>query len=69
MSWVDNLVGCIVLAAVFVWGSGGAMLHSKSPFLVTVAAAKMNAPVLSLVARSAVQLARLPHDLDVGAHH
>ncbi len=52
MSWVGNLVGCIALAAVFVWGGGGAMLHSKSQFLMTVAAAKMNAPVLSLLARA-----------------
>src|SRR5665213_3181924 len=33
MSWIGNLAGCIVLAAVFVWGGGGAMLHSKSQFL------------------------------------
>ena len=52
MSWVGNLVGCAALAVLFVWGGGGAMLHSKSMFLMTVASAKMNAPVLSLVARA-----------------
>jgi nitrite transporter NirC len=52
MSWIGNLAGCIVLAAIFVWGGGGAMLHSKSMFLMTAASAKMNAPVLSLVARA-----------------
>ncbi|HVA12897.1 MAG TPA: formate/nitrite transporter family protein, partial [Stellaceae bacterium] len=52
MSWVGNLVGCAVLALVFVWGGGVAMLHSKSQFLMVAASAKMNAPVLSLVARA-----------------
>jgi nitrite transporter len=52
MSWIGNLVGCIALAALFVWGGGGAMLHSKSMFLMSVASAKMNAPVLSLLARA-----------------
>jgi nitrite transporter NirC len=52
MSWIGNLVGCLVLALVFVWGGGGAMLHSKSQFIMTVASAKMNAPVLSLIARA-----------------
>ncbi|HEX3972559.1 MAG TPA: nitrite transporter NirC [Stellaceae bacterium] len=52
MSWIGNLAGCIVLALVFVWGGGGAMLHSKSQFLMAVATAKENAPILSLVARA-----------------
>jgi nitrite transporter len=52
MSWIGNLAGCVVLAAIFVWGGGGAMLHSKSMFLMSVASAKMNAPVLSLLARA-----------------
>jgi len=52
MSWAGNLIGCAVLAALFIAGGGGAMLHSKSNFLMTVAAAKMNAPVLSLFARA-----------------
>ena len=41
MSWIGNLVGCFVLALVFVWGGGGAMLHSKSQFIMTAAAAKI----------------------------
>jgi nitrite transporter NirC len=52
MSWLGNLAGCAVLALIFVAGGGGAMLHSKSLFVMTAAAAKMNAPVLSLVARA-----------------
>jgi nitrite transporter len=52
MSWVGNLGGCAVLAVVFVLGGGGGMLHSKSMFVMTVAAAKMNAPVIALLARA-----------------
>jgi nitrite transporter NirC len=52
MSWIGNLVGCAALAIVFVWGGGGAMLHSKSQFLMTAASAKMNAPVIALIARA-----------------
>jgi nitrite transporter NirC len=52
VSWIGNLAGCIALALVFVWGGGGAMLHSKSQWLMTVATAKETAPVLSLVARA-----------------
>src|SRR5256885_194794 len=33
MTWTGNLVGCAVLAVIFVAGGGGAMLHSKSQFL------------------------------------
>ena len=52
MTWLGNLAGCAALAALFVAGGGGAMLGSKSQFLFTVAAAKMNAPALSLFARA-----------------
>jgi nitrite transporter NirC len=52
MSWLGNLAGCAVLAALFVAGGGGAMLHSKSNFIMTVATAKMTAPALSLFARA-----------------
>src|SRR5580704_18506746 len=41
-SWLGNLVGAAALAALFVLGGGGGVLHSKSGFLLTVAAAKMN---------------------------
>src|SRR5947208_5787659 len=43
LTWLGNLVGCAVLAVLFVAGGGGAALNSKSQFLFTVAAAKMNA--------------------------
>ncbi|HKW52183.1 MAG TPA: nitrite transporter NirC [Stellaceae bacterium] len=52
MSWLGNLVGAGLLAALFVLGGGGAVLHSKSGFLMTVAAAKMSAPPLALFARA-----------------
>ena len=52
MTWLGNLVGCAALAALFIAGGGGAMLGSKSQFLFTVAATKMNAPALSLFARA-----------------
>src|SRR5690349_823503 len=53
-SWAGNLVGCGCLAALFVAGGGGPALlglGGKAPLIVTVAAAKMNAPALELVAR------------------
>jgi nitrite transporter NirC len=52
VSWLGNLVGAGLLAALFVAGGGGAVLHSKSGFLMTVAAAKMSAPPLALLARA-----------------
>lgn len=52
MSWLGNLVGAALLAVLFVAGGGGAVLHSKSGFLLTVAAAKMSAPSLALFARA-----------------
>jgi nitrite transporter len=51
-SWLGNLAGCAVLAALFVAGGGGAMLHSKSNFIMAAATAKMTAPALSLFARA-----------------
>ena len=53
-SWLGNLVGAALLAFVFVTGGGGAVLHSKSGFLMTVAAAKMSAPALALFCRAAL---------------
>jgi len=52
MSWLGNLAGSAFLAWLFVAGGGGAVLHSKSGLLMTVAAAKMNAPALALFARA-----------------
>src|SRR5438067_9993994 len=54
-SWAGNLLGCTILAALFVAGGGGPALlglASKSPLIVNVAAAKMNAPAFELVARA-----------------
>ena len=54
-SWGGNLVGCVLLAALFVAGGGGPALlaaSGKAPLLVNVAAAKMNAPAFELVARA-----------------
>jgi nitrite transporter NirC len=51
-SWLGNLAGCAVLAVLFVAGGGGAMLHAKSNFIMSVATAKMTAPELSLFARA-----------------
>src|SRR5438105_576984 len=50
-SWAGNLAGCVVLAAIFVAGGGGIALAGKTPLIVNVAVAKMNAPALELVAR------------------
>ncbi len=55
MSWAGNLLGCAILAMLFVAGGGGPALlglAGKSPLIVTVAAAKMNAPALELLARA-----------------
>jgi len=52
MSWLGNLVGAGLLAALFVAGGGGGVLHSKSGWLITVAAAKMNAPATALFFRA-----------------
>ena len=55
MTWAGNLIGCALLAALFVAGGGGPALlglGGKAPLIVTVAAAKMNAPALELVARA-----------------
>jgi nitrite transporter NirC len=51
-SWLGNLVGAGLLALLFVAGGGGAVLHSRSGLLLTVAAAKMGAPAGALVARA-----------------
>src|SRR5665213_3196656 len=51
-SWLGNLVGSAILAGLFVIGGGGAVLHSKSQFLMSVATAKMTAPEISLLARA-----------------
>ena len=55
LSWGGNLIGCVILAALFVAGGGGPALlglGGKAPLIVTIAAAKMNAPAIELVARA-----------------
>ena len=52
VSWLGNLVGAALLAWLFVLGGGGLVLHSKSGLLMSVAAAKMNAPALALFCRA-----------------
>jgi len=52
ISWLGNLVGAGLLALLFVAGGGGAVLHSKSGLLLSVAAAKMTAPAGALFARA-----------------
>ncbi len=51
-TWAGNLLGCIVLAALFVIGGGGAVLSEGATLLHTVAAKKMSAPASELVARA-----------------
>jgi nitrite transporter NirC len=55
MSWAGNLLGCALLAMLFVAGGGGPALlglGGKAPLIVTVASAKMNAPAIELIARA-----------------
>jgi nitrite transporter NirC len=55
MSWGGNLLGAALLAGLFVAGGGGPALlglGGKAPLIVAVAAAKMNAPALPLIARA-----------------
>src|SRR5260370_35075602 len=55
VTWAGNLLGCAILAMLFVAGGGGPALlglAGKSPLIVNVAAANMNAPPRELVARA-----------------
>ncbi|MGO9132994.1 MAG: nitrite transporter NirC [Methylovirgula sp.] len=54
MSWIGNLIGAAALAVVFKLGGGGTVLKQGSELIYTVAAAKMNAPALELIARAAL---------------
>lgn len=53
-SWAGNLLGSALLAALFVAADGPALvgLGGKAPLIVSVAAAKMNAPAIELVCRA-----------------
>lgn len=50
MSWIGNLAGAALLAIVFYVGGGGALLGSGADLLNGVAGAKMNKPVIELLA-------------------
>jgi len=51
-SWVGNLAGALLLAALFVMGGGGSIVSAPSEFLYKAAAAKMNAPAFELLCRA-----------------
>jgi nitrite transporter NirC len=52
MTWVGNLVGALALVALFAAGGGGGLLSAPDTLVMKVAALKMNAPAVSLVARA-----------------
>lgn len=52
MTWIGNLAGALGLVALFALGGGGGLLASPDTLVMKVAAAKMNAPALSLFARA-----------------
>lgn len=51
-TWVGNLIGALLLGALFVLGGGGLITPAASKFIYVVSAAKMNADALPLVARA-----------------
>ena len=52
MTWAGNLAGSLVLVALFALGGGGGLLSGPETLVMKVAAAKMNAPAVSLFARA-----------------
>lgn len=52
MTWIGNLVGALALVWLFALGGGGGLLSSPDTLVMKVAAAKMGAPAVSLVARA-----------------
>ena len=52
MTWCGNLIGAVALVALFSLGGGGGLLSAPDSLVMTVAAAKMNAPAVSLFARA-----------------
>jgi nitrite transporter NirC len=52
MTWLGNLAGALGLVALFALGGGGGLLASPETLVMKVAAAKMNAPALSLFSRA-----------------
>lgn len=51
MTWFGNLLGSILVAWLFYLGGGGAILKDGADFIFSVAAAKISAPPLALLAR------------------
>src|SRR3954447_4507264 len=51
-SWLGNLAGALLLAALFVAGGGGLITTASSELVYKVAAAKMNAAAVPLLARA-----------------
>jgi nitrite transporter NirC len=51
-SWLGNLAGALLLAALFVAGGGGLITSAASELVYKVAAAKMNADAVPLLARA-----------------
>lgn len=53
-SWIGNLLGAAILAVIYKLGGGGIILKEGSDLIYKVSAAKMNAPIVELVARAAL---------------
>ncbi len=54
LSWLGNLAGSILLAAIFWLGGGGQILKEGADLIYAASAAKMSAAPLALIARGAV---------------
>jgi nitrite transporter NirC len=52
MTWIGNLVGALVLVALFALGGGGGILASPDALVMKVAALKMNGSATALFARA-----------------
>jgi nitrite transporter NirC len=52
VTWAGNLAGSLALVALFVAAGGGGLLAAPDTLVMKVAAMKMNAPALSLVAKA-----------------
>ncbi len=52
MTWIGNLAGALLLVALFVAGGAGGLVTGPETLVMKVAAIKMNAPAMSLVARA-----------------
>ncbi|HET7767099.1 MAG TPA: nitrite transporter NirC [Burkholderiales bacterium] len=52
MTWIGNLAGSLALVGLFALGGGGGLLSAPDTLVMKVAAAKMNAPAMSLFARA-----------------